>query len=116
MSKAVAPKSIDRRDRPVPVRLPIEVQLFYEAQGAFVREATLTRTMEQFLIARAGVADNKKELAAAIQVRAMLLNKTPKDLILELLEEKGYGEFLNLDTTAEALCLAWGIEEIKPKS
>ena len=107
---AVSPKSIDRRDRPVPVRLPIEVQLFYEFQGKLVREASLTRTMEQFLIDRAGVMENKQELAAAIVVRAKILGMSPQKLIETELITSEYDQFMDVSATAEALCVAWGVD------
>jgi hypothetical protein len=92
------------------MRLPIEVEIFYAAQGEFVRDASTTRTMEQFLIDRAGVAENVQDLAASILVRSRLLGKTPKQLIREFLEEKDYGKFLDLDNASEAFCAAWKLE------
>jgi hypothetical protein len=106
----VSPKSINRRDRPIPVRLPIETEIFYAAQGEFVREASTTRTMEQFLMDRAGVPENIQALAAAVRIRAKLLQRSPRQVIYEMLEEKGYGKFLELDAAAGAFCLAWGLD------
>lgn len=103
------PKSIDPRDRPIPMRLQIEVELFYAAQGAFVRDASTTRTMEQFLIDRAAVPENIQALAMAVKIRAKLYGTTPKQTIKDFLKGAKYGEFLDLDNTAEALCVAWGL-------
>ncbi|MEO0491029.1 MAG: hypothetical protein AAFZ49_15960 [Cyanobacteria bacterium J06659_2] len=109
--KNVSPKSIDRRDRPIPVRLPIEVEIFYALTGDFVREGSTTRMLEQFLIDRSTIPDNIAALARGIEVRAKILGKAPRDVLIEALEEKGYGEFLDLDNTADALCLAYGLEQ-----
>lgn len=111
MSKPrVVPKSLDPRDRPIPMRLPIEVEVFYAAQGVFVRDASTTRTMEQFLMDRANVPDNIQALASSVRVRAKLLGVTPKKVVKDFLEEKGYGEFLNLEDASEAFCVAWGLD------
>ena len=106
----VSPRSIDRRDRPIPVRLPIEVELFYALTGEFVREASTTRTLEQFLMDRSTVPENIEALGRAIRVRAKLLGKTPKEVMIAALEEKNYANFLNLDDVADGLCLAYGLE------
>ena len=112
----MAPKSIDPRDRRVPVGLPVEVELFYRFQGKFVRDASLTRTMEQFLIDRATVPSNIEALARAIAIRAKLLNVSVLHLIKVELEAEGYDEFLDLEKTAEALKVAWGVEDLTLES
>lgn len=111
MSKPKAvPKSLDPRDRPIPMRLPIEVEVFYAAQGVFVRDTSTTRTMEQFLMDRATVPENIQALAASVRVRAKLLGVTPKKIVRDFLEEKEYGKFLDLDAASEAFCVAWGLD------
>lgn len=110
MVESVSPKSIDPRDRPIPMRLPIEVEIFYAAQGVFVRDTSKTRTMEQFLMDRATVPENIQAVAAAIRIRAKLLGLTPKEVMAQFLKEEKYGEFLNLDDASEAFCLAWGLD------
>lgn len=118
MAEAVSPKSLDPRDRPIPMRLPIEVEVFYAAQGQFVRDCSTTRAMEQFLIARSTVSENVEALSRAIRIRAKLLGRTPKDVVRGFLEELKYDKFLDLETAAEAFCLAWGLDphEVPPST
>ena len=103
-------KSIDPRSRPIPMRLAIEVELFYAAQGAFVRDCSTTRAMEQFLIDRSKVKENLEAIASSVTVRAKLLGKTPKQVIQDFLVEAGYSNFLDASNTAYALCIAWGLD------
>lgn len=105
----VSPKSIDPRDRPVPVRLDLIVELFYAFQGRFVRNASKSRAMEQFLADRAGSAQNIADLRSRIIFNAGVLDMTPLALIEKTLEEEGYGTFLKVDAVATALCTAWEI-------
>jgi hypothetical protein len=97
------------------MRLPIEVEIFYAAQGVFVRDTSKTRTMEQFLMDWATVPENIQAIATAVKVRAKLLGITPKEVVTQFLEEQKYGEYLNLDDASEAFCLAWGLDSYEKR-
>lgn len=112
MTETVAPKSLDPRDRRTPVGLPIEVELFYRFQSKVVRNASYTRTLEQFLIDRANRDENVRATANAIQIRAKILNVSVQQFMEAELEADGFGEFLDIPATVQALCQAWGIRDI----
>ncbi|MBD2153166.1 hypothetical protein [Leptolyngbya sp. FACHB-16] len=116
----VSPRGFDKRTRTMSLRLQLETELFYAASGEFTLEASTTRAMEQYLMARARDRDNVASLAHTIRTRAILLNKTPVQVLAEWLERTGDYKFLESYTTAAiALCTLWDInpdDALPPKS
>jgi len=101
----------DKRAGALSLRLQLETKLFYAAAGAFLLEASTTRAVEQFVMARARDRNNVAELAHAIRTRAILAGQTPAQLLAEWLESTGdYTVLENYQSGAIALCTLWGID------
>ena len=106
------PKSADDpRSRRFQIGLPIEVELFYAAQAEFLRDASTTRAMEQFLIDRSSVPSNIDDLRHRVCYRAIAQNKTPIEVLEEFLIKLKYDKMAGFDveSQAAALCKLWAI-------
>lgn len=111
MEPNVSPRSVDDpRSRRYSVSFPIEIELFYAVQGEFVRDASTTRAMEQFLIDRATAAENIEDLRRRILFKAESQGKVPRQLIEEFLT-KHYSNVQGLipSVMAIALCKLWNL-------
>ncbi|WP_348250421.1 hypothetical protein [Stenomitos frigidus] len=107
----MAKSADDPRSRRYQVGLPLETELFYCAQGEFIRNSSTTRAMEQFLMDRAKASQNVQELRDSILFRSELSGEPPVVVLETFLLKNKYNQVQGVDVpaTAKALCKIWGL-------
>ncbi len=110
-TETVAKSADDPRSRRYQVGLPLESELFYCAQGEFIRNSSTTRAMEQFLMDRSKAANNIQELRDSIIFRSKLTGETHLEVVKVFLLKHKYEQVqgVEIEATAKALCEIWGL-------
>lgn len=98
------------------VKLPLETEAFFALDGELLKDASTTRTLEQYLIARAEATENVAALVRRIKSRSRLLNLSPRQLIYNVLRKRKYGERADLADLSAAFCVQYGLplDEVNP--